>query len=122
MKQHIKLHKSGGKNYIYFFRLFEDAEIIEVLKSPPMEALFRFPESFKEYIEQNLDDFEQPYTITKQKGKWKCTCPWGLYHGDEKPCWHVANIPNILKEETINETWAKWAEEAALMRKGGIDD
>jgi len=122
MKQHLTFHKSK-KNYIYAFRLMEDAEIIEVLKSLPVSSEIKTytQDELINFFVENMDEFEEAYTIIKEKGKWKCNCPWGLYRADEKPCWHVQEIPSIMLSVKGNEDgWDDIIEEAAVERRDTI--
>ena len=79
-------------------------------------------DDINDYIEENQDDFTNPYNIIKTKGTWKCSCPWGTYRSDEKPCWHVQEIPEVKKEPDLIGGWAEIIEESFKIKREQWED
>lgn len=55
------------------------------------------------------------YTLTKLKelNVWLCDCPGQRYHNH---CWHETAVQTLLREPSVEEPWAKWAEDAEVMK------
>jgi hypothetical protein len=56
---------------------------------------------------------ELAYDMFISKNKPFCSCPGYRYRNN---CWHVNEFENIKLARSVKQPWAKWAEEAGIMR------
>ena len=86
MKLLYVIHKSIE----YEFRLLEHARVIQVTKDcdNPFE--------------------EMTYEMRWVSGHFRCNCPGSVFHGK---CWHSGVVNALCQQLSINEPWARWAED-----------
>lgn len=89
----MKLLKVNKNNINYEFRLLESVRVIEISKG----GLFTY--------------------LIKWTGRlFYCNCPGSRYH---HKCWHVNMVKLLMSQQSIDEPWAEWSEDAGLMVYGG---
>lgn len=86
----MKILIVNHKNINYEFRLLEQAKVIQITKgiNNPFEEL--------------------SYEMFWKGNKFHCNCPGSRFHGK---CWHSEMVNLLCQQLSINEPWARWAED-----------
>ena len=87
----MKELKTIHKDIPYLFRLYEKVSEIDVFKN-------------------GLATYSM---VEERSGLIRCTCPGSTYHNE---CWHKGIVQKLRKQSPLKTLWAKWGEEAAVMR------
>lgn len=85
----MKLLQVSKAGIEYEFRLLEQSRVVEITKGDCFTYLMKWSVSL-----------------------FHCDCPGSRYH---HKCWHSNMITLLKRQPSVQEPWAKWAEDAGVM-------